>query len=62
MSAIGDMIWLFTGGTSGAILWCAAGLLLCVTVAGIPSGVQCFKIALLQLAALSSAPFGTRVV
>ena len=62
MSAIGDMIWLFTGGTPGAILWCAAGLLLCVTVAGIPSGVQCFKIASLQLAALSSAPFGTRVV
>jgi uncharacterized membrane protein YccF (DUF307 family) len=62
MSTIGDTAWLFTGGTSGAILWCAAGLLLCVTVAGIPSGVQCFKIALLQLAALSSAPFGTRVV
>ena len=62
MSTIGDTAWLFTGGTSGAILWCAAGLLLCVTVAGIPSGVQCFKIALLQLAALSFAPFGTHVV
>ena len=53
MSTIGNIIWILTGGIIGAILWCAAGLLLCVTVVGIPFGIQCFKIASLQL-----APFG----
>jgi uncharacterized membrane protein YccF (DUF307 family) len=57
MSTIGNIIWILTGGIAGAILWCTAGLLLCVTVVGIPFGIQCFKIASLQL-----APFGRRIV
>lgn len=57
MSVIGNIIWILTGGLVGAIMWCVAGLLLCLTVIGIPFGVQCFKIAGLQL-----APFGRRVV
>jgi uncharacterized membrane protein YccF (DUF307 family) len=38
-------------------MWCAVGAALCVTTIGIPFGVQCFKIAALQL-----APFGRQVV
>ena len=57
MSTVGNIIWILTGGIVGAILWCVAGTLLCVTVVGIPFGIQCFKIASLQL-----APFGRRIV
>ena len=45
MSLIGNIIWLVFGGILGAIAWFIAGLLLCVTIIGIPFGVQCFKIA-----------------
>jgi len=39
-----------------ALLWAVAGLLLCVTIVGIPFGIQCFKLAGFQL-----APFGRHV-
>lgn len=45
MSLIGNIIWLVFGGILGALAWFIAGLLLCVTIIGIPFGVQCFKIA-----------------
>jgi uncharacterized membrane protein YccF (DUF307 family) len=45
MSFIGNIIWLLLGGIIAAILWFLAGLILCVTIIGIPFGVQCFKIA-----------------
>jgi uncharacterized membrane protein YccF (DUF307 family) len=45
MKFIGNIIWLLFGGIIAAILWALAGLLLCVTIIGIPFGVQCFKIA-----------------
>ncbi len=45
MSFIGNIIWLVFGGILGAIAWFIAGLLLCVTIIGIPFGVQCLKIA-----------------
>lgn len=45
MSFIGNIIWLVFGGILGAIAWLIAGLLLCVTIIGIPFGLQCFKIA-----------------
>ena len=45
MSFIRNLIWLVFGGILGAIAWFAAGLLLCITVIGIPFGIQCFKIA-----------------
>lgn len=41
---IGNIIWLIFGGILAAILWTLAGIILCVTVIGIPFGVQCFKI------------------
>lgn len=42
---LGNIIWLIFGGIIGAILWALAGLLWCITIIGIPLGVQCFKIA-----------------
>jgi uncharacterized membrane protein YccF (DUF307 family) len=45
MNFIGNIIWLVFGGILSAVLWFTAGLMLCVTIIGIPFGVQCFKIA-----------------
>lgn len=56
MRLIGNLIWLIIGGFIHAIGWFFAGVLLCVTVVGIPFGIQCFKMAKLQL-----MPFGKRV-
>ncbi|SCZ77669.1 YccF domain-containing protein [Acidaminobacter hydrogenoformans] len=56
MNFIGNLIWLVFGGIIGAIAWSIAGLLMCITVIGIPFGVQCFKIAGLVL-----WPFGKTV-
>lgn len=53
---LGNLAWLLLGGIVIAILWMVAGLLLCVTVIGIPFGIQCFKLAGFQL-----APFGRHV-
>ncbi len=45
MNFIGNIIWLVFGGIIAAIVWSVAGLILCITVIGIPFGLQCFKIA-----------------
>lgn len=57
MKTIGNIIWFLFGGFFGAILYFIAGLLFCVTVVGIPVGVQCFKKAGLML-----WPFGKQIV
>lgn len=57
MSLLGNVLWILLGG--GLVLgfeYAAAGAVLCLTVIGIPFGVQCFKLALLAL-----LPFGKRV-
>jgi uncharacterized membrane protein YccF (DUF307 family) len=56
MKFIGNIIWLLFGGILAAILWAIAGLLLCVTIIGVPFGVQCFKLAMLGL-----IPFGAGI-
>jgi len=56
MNFIGNIIWLIFGGLIAAFLWTVAGLILCVTVIGIPFGFQCFKIAKLVL-----WPFGKQI-
>lgn len=56
MSFLGNILWLILGGLISAIGWLVSGLLLCVTIIGIPFGVQCFKIAGLVL-----WPFGRQV-
>ncbi len=51
-----NVIWFFLGGLWLGLAWALAGLLLCITVIGIPLGLQCFKAARLSL-----APFGKHV-
>jgi uncharacterized membrane protein YccF (DUF307 family) len=57
MSTIGNILWIFMGGLAAAVGYFLGGLLLCITVVGIPFGLQCFKLAGLML-----TPFGRKVV
>lgn len=57
MNLIGNLIWLIFGGFAAAIGYIFGGFVLCLTIIGIPFGLQCFKIAGLVL-----WPFGRRVV
>ncbi len=56
MSLLGNIIWIIFGGLLSAIGWLIAGFLCCITIIGIPFGLQCFKIAALVL-----APFGKEI-
>lgn len=56
MSILGNLLWFVLGGFIPFILWLLAGIILCITIIGIPFGVQCFK-----LAGLSAFPFGKDV-
>lgn len=57
MRLIGNILWIIFGGLFLSILWIISGIILCITIVGIPFGVQCFKFGSLVL-----APFGSRVV
>ena len=56
MGCLGNLLWVIFGGWISALSWCAAGCIWCVTIVGIPVGLQCFK-----LAGLSLFPFGKEV-
>ena len=56
MRFIGNIIWFFLGGFINSLLWFLGGLVLCITIVGIPFGMQCFK-----FAKLNFAPFGKEV-
>ena len=56
LKAIKNILWIILGGLWLAILWSVFGIILCITVVGIPFGVQCFK-----LARLSFLPFEKKV-
>lgn len=45
MKLIGNILWFFLEGIWLAIAWLMAGLVMCLTIIGIPFGIQCFKIA-----------------
>ncbi|MES1226549.1 MAG: YccF domain-containing protein [Bacteroidota bacterium] len=57
MNFIGNIIWLIFGGFAAALGYIFGGFILCVTIVGIPWGLQCFKIAGLVI-----WPFGKKVV
>ena len=57
LGIIGQVIWVVCAGWWLAIGYALSGVLLCVTVIGIPFGLQSFKLAVLSL-----APFGRKVV
>ena len=56
-SAIGNVVWVVLLGWELAIAHAVAGLLLCVTIVGIPFGVACWKMVPLAL-----LPLGRQVV
>ncbi|NLZ25338.1 MAG: YccF domain-containing protein [Clostridiales bacterium] len=45
MRVIGNIFWFIFIGLLSAIGWTISGILLCITIIGIPFGKQCFKIA-----------------
>jgi uncharacterized membrane protein YccF (DUF307 family) len=57
MNLIGNLIFLVFGGFIIALGYILGGILLCLTIVGIPFGFQCFK-----LAGGVLAPFGREVV
>ena len=56
MRTIGNLLWVIFGGLFLALSWAVAGCLWCLSIVGIPWGVQCFKFAGLLL-----WPFGKQV-
>ena len=56
MKLIGNIIWLLVGGLETAFEYFFAGVVLCITIIGIPFGLQAFKLDILML-----WPFGSRV-
>jgi len=56
MSLLGNIIWFILGGFITAVLYIIGGLLMCITIVGIPFGVQLFKFGVFAL-----MPFGHEV-
>jgi uncharacterized membrane protein YccF (DUF307 family) len=57
MGCMGNILWFIFGGFISGLSWLLAGFLWCITIIGIPVGLQCFK-----FAGLSFFPFGKEVV
>ncbi|NMM93161.1 YccF domain-containing protein [Bifidobacterium oedipodis] len=57
MRLLGNILWLILGGLAIAVGWALVGLILCISIIGIPLGLQAFK-----MAALTLTPFGKTVV
>jgi uncharacterized membrane protein YccF (DUF307 family) len=57
MKALGNLIWLVFGGLIIALIYYIVGLLMCLTIIGIPFGIQLFK-----LGTYSLWPFGHELI
>lgn len=57
MKFLGNILWLILGGAVIALIYCLVGLLMCITIIGIPFGLQLFK-----LGAYALWPFGHELV
>ena len=57
MSLIGNILWLIFGGLIAGLGYIVGGLLMCLTIVGIPFGIQSMK-----LGVATFAPFGKRIV
>ena len=57
MSILGNILWFVCGGLLSGLAWVLSGCLWCITIIGIPIGLQCFK-----FASLAFFPFGKAVV
>ena len=56
MKLLGNIIWFLFGGFIMALGWFVVGVIMCITIIGIPIGLQAFK-----LASLAIWPFGKEV-
>jgi uncharacterized membrane protein YccF (DUF307 family) len=56
MRLLGNIIWFIFGGLFASILWILLGILLTITIIGIPFARQCFKFAEIVL-----TPFGKNI-
>lgn len=56
MGCFGNVIWFLCGGLISGLSWIGAGILCCLTIVGIPLGIQCFK-----FATMAFFPFGKEV-
>lgn len=56
MNTFGNILWFLLGGFIVAGLYFLAGLLMCITIIGIPFGVQ-----LIRIAGVALSPFGREV-
>ena len=56
MRIIFNILWIICGGFFSALGWWLAGLVWCMSIIGIPVGLQCFK-----LASISLNPFGKEI-
>lgn len=56
MNLLGNILWFIIVGFLSFIAWTITGLLWCLTIIGIPFGLQCFKIGSFTL-----FPFGKKV-
>ena len=51
-----NILWIIFGGLLSALGWVGTGILYCITIIGIPVGIQCFK-----LSSISLNPFGKEI-
>ena len=56
LSILMNIIWIVVGGVEIALMHLTFGAILCLTIVGIPLGIQHFKMSLLAL-----APFGQKI-
>jgi len=57
MSLLGNILWLIFGGLIAGLGYILGGLLMCLTIVGIPFGIQSMK-----LGVATFAPFGKEIV
>jgi uncharacterized membrane protein YccF (DUF307 family) len=57
MSLLGNILWLILGGLIAGLGYILGGLLICLTIVGIPFGIQTMKIGVATF-----APFGKEIV
>ncbi|MCQ2177728.1 MAG: YccF domain-containing protein [Bacteroidales bacterium] len=56
MNFLGNIVWILLGGLLTSIMYFLGGLILCITIIGIPFGLQIMKLGVLAL-----CPFGKEV-
>ena len=56
MGCLGNLLWFVLGGAIMGLSWLFIGILWCISIVGIPIGMQCFK-----FASLAFFPFGKEV-